>query len=116
MPYELPADLTLMASDGIGIYSLIAGKNREKRSSWPTWLLVPLVVFLALVLAVQTIPPTPVELRVFEFAIIAFVWLRWLLALILKEKSWGWIFYILVLLASSATPYWMEKFFAITHK
>jgi|GEM_PF-5006956 len=116
MPYELPSDLTLMASDGIGIYSLIAVKNREKKSSWPTWLLVPLVVFLALVLAVQTIPPTPVELRVFDFAIITFVWLRWLLALILKEKNWGWIFYNLILLAFSGKPYWMEKLFAIAHK
>ena len=99
MPYELPTDYAVLASVGVGIYSLFARRNRQTRSSWPTWLVVPLLLLLSVVLGFETIPPTPEQLRVFYFAVIAIVLVRWVVALARRERSRRWIIYILMVVA-----------------
>src|SRR5690242_17955606 len=97
MTYYDPIDLpvVLVAIAVVGVLSLFVRRNGQSRSSWPTWLFVPLAVLVSLPLASQSKPPDP--LRPFCAAIICFVVIRWAIALAVRERSKGWIVYLLVL-------------------
>jgi len=41
-------EITLVAVVAVGIFSLFVRRSRESRSYWPTWILVPVAVFLAI--------------------------------------------------------------------
>src|SRR6267378_7353667 len=89
-------EITLVAVVAVGIFSLFVRRSRESRSSWPTWILVPVAVFLAIPMGVAM----PDPLRPFRFIVFAIVLSRWAIALLRREKSQGWIFYLVVLVAA----------------
>ena len=99
MRQELPSDIFLIAAAGVGVLSAAVRRHRDERSSWPTWLLVPLVMAFVIVLGVETLPPPPAELRVFYFTVIALILLRWVIALVRCERGRGWLFYLILLVA-----------------
>lgn len=82
----------------IGLYSLVARRNREARSSWPTWLLIPVVLVMTIHWAVlyrNDLHPYHL-LRPSEFLVFALVLGRWTFALWRRERSAGWVFYLLL--------------------
>jgi len=87
--------LVLAATTGLGMLSLLTQIRPQKKSSWPTWLLVPLVLWFALVLAAESKPPT--GLHPAYFAVTLLVIARWAVALLLRERDRAWLFYILIL-------------------
>ena len=90
----------------MGIFSLFARRHRQERSSWPTWLLVPVAVFLALPMGIRM----PDPLRPFKFLVFAIVLSRWLIALVRRERSYGWAYYLAVLIVAeiliNPVAYW----------
>src|SRR5438309_868918 len=89
-------EITVLAVVALAIFSLFVRRSRESRSSWPTWVLVPVVIFLAIPMGVAL----PDPLRPFRFIVFAIVISRWGIALLRREKSQGWIFYLVVLVAA----------------
>jgi hypothetical protein len=75
--------------------SLLTQTRRQKKSSWPTWLLVPLVLYFGLVLAAESKPPTGFHPAYLLVTLL--VMARWTVALLLRERDRAWLFYILVL-------------------
>ena len=72
----------------IGIIALVIRLVSERRSSWPTWLILPLVAYMAFVLATESKPPDvlhPLYL-VATLAVLA----RWAVALVLRERDRSW--------------------------
>ncbi len=88
-------EVTMLAIAAVGVFSLGVRRGQE-RSTWPTWFLVPVALFLALPMGVRVQD----ALRPFEFAVFAIVLGRWLVALVRREHSYGWAFYMVVLIAS----------------
>ena len=93
-------EVTMLATAAVGLFSLLVRRGKD-RSSWPTWLLIPVAVFLALPMGVRM----PDPLRPFDFAVFALVYSRWLVALVRRERSHGWVFYVLVLIAAETLIY-----------
>jgi len=94
--------ITMMALAVIGIFSLSARRRAGERSSWPTWLLVPIALFLVLQMCFRMSDP----LWFFEFGMFIVVLSRWLVALIRRERSYGWAFYlVLLIVAEEAAEY-----------
>jgi hypothetical protein len=89
-------ELTLLAAAAVGLFSLLVRRKGKERSSWPTWLLVPIVVLLAVPMGVTIQDP----LRPFRFVVFAVVLSRWAVALVRRERNRGWIFYVLLLFAA----------------
>src|SRR6266702_6697873 len=102
------AELTFLAAAAVGLFSLLVRRKRQERSSWPTWFLVPVVVFLAIPMGVAL----PDPLRPFRFIVFAIVLSRWTIALLRREKSQGWIFYLAVLVAAQILIYPLAAAFA----
>ena len=101
-------EITLVAVVAVGIFSLFVRRSRENRSSWPTWILVPVAVFLAIPMGVAM----PDPLRPFRFIVFAIVLSRWAIALVRREKSQGWIYYLVVLVAAEILIYPLAAAFA----
>jgi hypothetical protein len=91
-------DQTAILALAVGLYSLTARRNPEIRSSWPTWLLVPLVLVLTLHWAVPYRDPLRPNhlLRPYEFLVFVLVLGRWAFALQRCERNKGWGFYLLL--------------------
>src|ERR1043165_4752022 len=62
-------EITFLAIVAVGIFSLFVRRSREGRSSWPTWVLVPIAIFLAIPMGVAM----PDPLRPFRFIVFAIV-------------------------------------------
>lgn len=91
-------DQTALLAFAVGLYSLSARRNREQRSTWPTWLLVPIVIVITLpwgVLYRDHVHPYHL-LRPYLFLVFALILLRWAFALWRHERNAGWIFYVLL--------------------
>ena len=101
------AELTLFAAAAVGLLSLLVRRRGKDRSSWPTWLLVPLVVFLAIPMGVAM----PDPLRLFRFLVFAIVLSRWTVALLRRERTRGWIFYSVLLVAVQLFIYPLAEMF-----
>jgi hypothetical protein len=63
-------------------------------SSWPTWLFVPLGIYMALPLGSESAD----ALRPLYFLVQGLVLVRWSVAVFLHERSRGWLFYLCILL------------------
>jgi hypothetical protein len=81
----------------VGVFSLFLRRDREKRSSWPTWLFVPLAAYAALPLGALVKPPDPV--RPIYMILPVLIIMRWLVALTVRERSRVWILYLILLFA-----------------
>jgi uncharacterized membrane protein len=68
---------------------------KTSRCSWPLWLLAIAVIFVGIPMAVAVHDP----MRPFRFLVIGIVISRWLIAMLRRERSKGWIFYIVLLIA-----------------
>jgi hypothetical protein len=79
----------------VGVFSLFLRRDREKRSSWPTWLFVPLAVCVTLPLGSLVKPPDP--MRPIYMILPVLIILRWFVALIVRERSRAWILYLVLL-------------------
>jgi drug/metabolite transporter (DMT)-like permease len=101
-------ELTLLAAVAVGLFSLFARRSRESRSSWPTWILVTIAIFLAIPMG--TAIPDP--LRPFRFIVFAIVLSRWSVALVRRERSQGWMFYLVILVAAQLLIYPLAAAFA----
>ncbi len=86
--------VTALGIIAVGLFSLLAGRRAEKNSSWPTWLLVPISLYLALPMGI--LMPDP--LRPFNLMVFTLVFSRWLVALLRRERNYGWAFYLTVLI------------------
>jgi hypothetical protein len=89
-------EITMLAIIAVGIFSLFVPRRGRERSSWPTWLLVPIAIFLALPMGLRMPDPT----RPFDFAVFAIVLSRWLVALVRREHSYGWVFYLVIMIVA----------------
>jgi hypothetical protein len=94
-------EITMLAIIAVGIFSLFVRRCGRERSSWPTWLLVPIAIFLALPMGLRM----PDPLRPFDFAVFAIVLSRWLVALVRRERSYGWIFYLVIMIVAELLIY-----------
>lgn len=103
-------EITIMAIAAVGIFSLFLRRRGRERSSWPTWLLVPIAIFLALPMGIRS----PDALRPYCFLVFAIVLSRWLIALVRRERNYGWAFYLSILIVGviliyPAAHWWAEK-------
>ena len=87
--------LALVAA--VGLISLYLRRDREKRSSWPTWLFVPLAAWGALPLGSLAKPADP--MRPIYMILPVLIILRWIVALAVRERSRVWILYLVLLIA-----------------
>jgi hypothetical protein len=101
-------EITMLAIAAVGIFSLFVRRRGRERSSWPTWLLVPIAVVLALPMLVKVVD----ALRPFVSSVFAIVLSRWLVALLRRERSYGWVFYIVVLIAADILIYPLAYWYA----
>ena len=89
----------------VGLLSLVIRMRGAVRSSWPTWLFVPIAVWFALPMGGYSKPPDP--LQPFCAALIAIVIVRWAIAVFRRERSRSWILYLGVLVAIQiVTMFW----------
>ncbi len=86
----------LLSIGVLGLFSLFMGRKSPK-SSWPTWLFVPLAAFVSLPLGTESKPPDP--LHPFNLIVISLILLRWAVAVALRERDKSWTFYIIMLFA-----------------
>jgi hypothetical protein len=100
--------LILVFVVAVGLFSFLVRRNRQERSSWPTWLLVPIVIVLALPMGVAM----PDPLGSFRFLVFAIVLSRWMVALVRRERGHGWMFYIPLLVAVQLFIYPVASAFA----
>jgi hypothetical protein len=101
----------MLAIAAVGVLSLFVRRRGRERSSWPTWLLVPVAVFLALPMGLAM----PDPLRPFDFSVFVIVLGRWSVALVRRERNFGWVFYIAVLAAAQILIYPLAHWFADRH-
>jgi len=87
------SELIIIATAAIGLFSLLARRKDAQRSSWPTCVFVPIIIFMAIPMGVTA----PDPMRPFRFVIFALVLSRWVVALVRRERNRGWIFYIVLL-------------------
>jgi ABC-type Co2+ transport system permease subunit len=87
--------VVLAATAVVGVLSLLTQVRREKRSSWPTWLLIPLALWFAFVLGAESKPPTGFHPAYLTVSVLVIG--RWAMALLLRERDRGWVYYILIL-------------------
>ena len=99
-------EIGIAAITAVGLFSLFMRRRGRERSSWPTWLLVPVAVLLTLPMGIRM----PDPLRPFKFLVLAMVLSRWLIALVRRERSYGWAYYLVVLIVAeiliSPVAYW----------
>ena len=100
-------DLTILAVAAVGIFSLLVRRKGQERSSWPTWLLVPVVFLLAIPMGVAM----PDPLRPFRFLVFAIIISRWVVALVRRERSLGWVFYVVLLVVAQLSIYPLADMF-----
>jgi hypothetical protein len=81
----------------VGLFSLFMRLGIEKRSSWPTWLYVPVAIWIALPLGDFCDPPD--VLYPLFLAVQVLVLVRWAVAVAYCEQGFGWVFYICILVA-----------------
>ena len=101
-------EITALAIIAVGIFSLFVRRRGRERSSWPTWLLVPIAIFLALPMGIRM----PDALRPFDFLVFAIVFSRWLVALVRRERGYGWVFYLVLLIAAERLIYPLAHWYA----
>jgi hypothetical protein len=94
-------EITFLAIAAVGLSSLFLRRRGQDRSSWPTWLLVPVAIFLALPMGVRM----PDPLRPFDFAVFVVVLSRWVVALVRRERNYGWAFYVVLLIVAEISIY-----------
>ena len=106
--YFFPQNVAALALAAVVI---IAGSVRCQNrdcSSWPTSLLV-LTTLLLMVMSFRISDP----LWVFELGMYVLVSVRWSVALVRREHSYGWTFYLVLLIAAQRLiyplAYWYEK-------
>jgi len=87
----------------LGILAVVLQLASKKRSSWPTWLLLPLVAYMALVLATESIPPDVLHPLYLVTTLVVVG--RWAVALLVRERDWGWVLYTGVLAAVAAVAF-----------
>lgn len=92
--------VTLVSVAVIGIVSWFIRGLERGHSSWPTWLLV-LTTILLLVLIFRISDP----LWLFELEVFVIVLGRWMVALFRRERSFGWAFYLVLLIAAENLIY-----------
>lgn len=95
--YYFAVLLTVIA---IGIISWFIRCLERGHSSWPTWLLI-LTTILLLVMIFRLTDP----LWFFELGVFVIVFARWMFALLRREKSYGWAFYLVTLIAAETLVY-----------
>src|SRR5262249_34673434 len=93
-PVQLPIMLLSIAT--LGLFSFFM-RRKSPKSSWPTWLFVPLAVFVSFPLGTESKPPDP--LHPFYLVVIALISIRWAVAVALRERDKGWIGYLIMLFA-----------------
>jgi hypothetical protein len=87
--------IVLVATAGLGMLSLFTQIRRPKTSSWPTWLLLPLALWIGLVLGTESKPPTGFHPAYLAVGLLVIG--RWTVALLIRERDRAWVFYILIL-------------------
>ena len=90
----------MMAVVVVGIVSWFIRCLERGYSSWPTWLLL-LTTILLLVLIFRISDP----LWLFELEVFVIVLGRWMVALLRRERSYGWAFYLVILIAAENLIY-----------
>ncbi len=91
---QMYAVLTVIAV--IGVTSFVIRHRTGKSSSWPTWLLVPLAVWMALPLGAYSKPPDPIH--PYCLGLLVLVLARWGIAVARQERNRKWIFYLFILI------------------
>ena len=92
--------VTLVSVAMVVIVSWFMRCRKRGCSSWPTWLLV-LTTLLLLVQNFKLSDP----LWLFELGVFVIVLSRWLVALIRRERSYGWAFYLVILIVAENLIY-----------
>ena len=87
--------MILAASGTLGVISLFTQLRGQKGSSWPTWLLVPLALWFGLVLGAESKPPSGFHPAYLVASLLVIG--RWAVALVVRERDRGWVYYILIL-------------------
>ena len=95
MSHSLQFEFSLFAIATVGLISLTIWRRKDVHSSWPTWLFIPLAILVALPLGAYSKPPDP--LHPFCAVILTLVLIRWFIAIIRRERNFGWILYLFVL-------------------
>ena len=89
----------------VGLLSVVIRMRGAVRSSWPTWLFVPIAVWFALPIGGYSKPPDP--LQPFCAVLFALVILRWAFAVLRRERSRSWILYLGILVTIMVvTMFW----------
>ncbi len=101
-------EIMLSAIAVVGVASLVLRRKSRECSSWPTWFLVPIALLFALPMGVLIVDP----LRPFCFTVLMIVICRWLVALILRERSYGWAFYMVLLILAEVLIYPAANWYA----
>ena len=97
----------LVALAVVGIVSWFIRCLERGHSSWPTWLLI-LTTLLLLLQSFWMFDP----LINFKIEVFAMVFCRWMFALIRRERSYGWAFYLVVLIAAENLIYPVAHWYA----
>src|SRR4051794_19836876 len=95
MSHDIELYAALLGIAVVGLSSLVISVRAAVRSSWPTWLFIPIAVWFALPIGGYSKPPDP--LQPFCAALITIVIVRWAIAVLRRERSRSWILYLGVL-------------------
>jgi uncharacterized membrane protein SirB2 len=101
-------EVTMLAIAGVGVLSLFVRRRGRERSSWLTWLLVPIAIFFAVPMGLMMPDPT----RPLQFCVFAMVLSRWVVALARRERNYGWAFYIALLIAAETVIFPLAHWYA----
>jgi hypothetical protein len=95
--------IVVIAGALVGVLAVVVRLAGKQRSSWPTWLVLPLVACMALVLATESKPPDVLHpLYLVTTLVVAG---RWAVALLARERDRGWILYAGILAAVAAVAF-----------
>lgn len=92
--------VTLVSIVVVGIVSWFIRGLKRGHSSWPTWLLI----LTTLLLLVQNFSMSD-PLWLFELEVFIIVFGRWMVALLRRERSYGWVFYLVILIVAENLIY-----------
>ncbi len=87
--------IVLAATGGLAVLSLLTQIRQKKRSSWPTWLLIPLALWFGVVLGAESKPPTSFHPAYLMASLLVIG--RWAVALVIRERDRVWVYYVLIL-------------------
>jgi hypothetical protein len=103
--------IVLAALGALVVLSLLTQTGQQRKSSWPTWLVLPLAMFFALALGAESKPPSGFHPAYLVASLVVIV--RWGAALIIRERDSAWIYYIFILvglaLIEPASDIWNDR-------